>query len=413
MLRPLGLERLMWKPILADFPSGGHWYDQREYMRAHIGRFKAAPYRPNYRNGFGDEQKFIEITNAAQNVLYQSGDLTGYVEANDRVKAFFDVVSRSEPWVLETIVWADHAHHRATLAQKRGNLNEAAQLNFEVSEVHNKYNRELDALCYRGCTACSRLEQFTKIEDSLACQISKDLRDIGVRLNTARAGTNSPDREVVKAYNALLVCKAELHRKKPDVHVIRDSVARARVSISFLSPEAQNELKPIVDFYDAAGLYFSGGPVNVIAYQGILDRIKQDAVHYHCLLRIPESVDEQLAAAHFSQNLHVNWGLVELREAASAKLARWASAGAIIFAAVALANIVLGNLLQYNLYVGFSLLSIPLFVFTLIMTRLSRGDCVDANHHWHSWLPHIQGIALSLLLVGLSYLISHCCSNPT
>lgn len=403
-LRMVGFGRFLWRPMLANFPSGGHWYDQREFMRKHIDRFTSAPYRPNYRNDFGAEQKFIEITNAAQNILYQSGDLTAYVNANENVQAYFNVIAKSEPSALQSIVWAEHAHHRATLAQMRGDLSEAARLNSEVSVVHALYNREVDSLCYRGCTACSRLEQFTSTEDSLARQILDDLRSIGDRLEEAQAASGSPNREVVMAYNALLVCKAELHRGKPDAQSIVQSAARGRQLINMLSTEAQSELTPIADYFTVAGSYLVEGRADTAAYGRALDAVEKDGVGYHCLLRIPKSVDERIAAAHVGRRLHVDKGLVKLRGKASAKLRRWTSNGALVFVAAALTNLAAGAMLSYDVYIGFSILAQAVFIFALLLNRLSDGDCVDAHQRWHTWLPYLKDSALTLALAGLIYI---------
>ena len=75
MLRVVGWERLLWRWLLAGYPSGAPWYEQREYMHSYINFIIAAPYKPNYRHDFGKEQIFIEVSNAALNVFYQCGDM--------------------------------------------------------------------------------------------------------------------------------------------------------------------------------------------------------------------------------------------------------------------------------------------------------------------------------------------------
>ena len=185
---------------------------------------------------------------------------------------------------------------------------------------------------------------------------------------------------------------------------MKNTVERARGSIAKLSSDSQNEMSQIADYYAAATAYFSGDSTNNAAYKNAVEAVVNGSVPYHCLLRIPKDVDQQLAAAHVGQRLHVDRGLAKLRSAAILKTHAAYPYRDSGFRGSRGGNLLLATRLKFDVHAGLSVLTLPLVTYVVFLNRLSHSSCADASDKWHYWLPQVQKIFITLLLSGLVYL---------
>ena len=384
----VGSRRYLWKDVVAGFPYRETWSIQSECLTEHLNVIYGCPYKPEYKNSFDEEYKYIEIALATANYAFYVPDLETYFAVIEAVGSYFDEIVKPErePRAKTSTLWAEYTHHSATVASINGDPNSAARLNSECALVYRNLQSRLDEIAYIGCSACCRVETFGRSEERLleaTCVLMNELESELASLKVTLNHSQAPRINNLRLYNSLRACKAELHKAKPDVEVLRDRLSEARSHLPASSGVEIHTNNVVVAFYQAIAEFLE--PHRTVAivrgsYETALAGFIQSPVKDFCLLRVPNDLERDVAAFAGLPTLRSLGSASDFHRLETNSLERRLIFGAAVSVCLAIALIVTGRIwgwLDPTLLVYAWLLCTEVFSYNAYAS--SQGSCKNAS----------------------------------
>lgn len=319
IIRLFRLNRLVWIWRLSSQPPPKNWKEGLGKVKSQAAFFDAVLYRAPCHRSFDKEQDLIGWALHTKTYHYFRGEraLGAYKRVVQSVGTYLEHARKTNSaQITSSAVWRDYLHSKATLEQISGRPDVAASLNSEAKTLFP--SEPLESLQYEGCTMCCRLETLTNGEDYLLTKIDEQLGSLIVEFRKSLSASGQPQDPDINTkifYVAILRCKAQARRNKPDLTVMKQAIEIAEESGRYITGLEKETYDVTTNFYKAFVSEGEKRPQTETEdlYRKALTASRKVNVPYFCLLRVPEDIFVRLATLTRMERINPNKSLEKLK----------------------------------------------------------------------------------------------------